>query len=98
MGELRIPINHDITEAGQRRCRITSSRCPDSLLCPCPGPPCVRIDCLAPPNPACPHVLGLNGGPGCDGVRVPDWWKPCLRSPGCWLSSPAPCHHRLLYN
>merc|ERR1712240_942085 len=53
------------------------------------GTPCVRIDCLAPPNPACSHVLGLDGCPECDGVRVPDWWKPCLRSPGCWLSSKA---------
>merc|ERR1712155_128831 len=62
------------------------------------GSPCVRTECLAPPNPACSHVLDPHDCPECDGLCVPDWWKPRLQPPGRWMSPPAPCHHRLLYN
>jgi hypothetical protein len=65
---------------------------------PYPGTPCVRIDCMAPPDPACSNVLGSDGCPERDCVRVPVRWKPGMRSPGGWLPPSAPCHHRLLCN
>merc|ERR1712214_103640 len=65
---------------------------------PCSGTPCAWTEGLAPPNPTCSHVLDPHDCPQCDGLCLPDWWKPCLPPPGGCLSPPAPSHQRLLHN